>query len=422
MNESRARHLVLTLSFTAFVLSFAAWLMFGILGVEIRKEFHLTDQELGILGTVALLNGAIWRLPLGMLADLWGGKVTMFLLVAAAALASFLVPFAYDYPSLLVVVFLVGIAGNGFTIGSAWNAAWFPKDQQGFAMGFFGMGNVGASITKMIGPALIALVPAAGLFGGFVPGGWRFIPFLYGVLLSLSAVSLLFAPSPDRRPAQGRSFLKMFAPLRQVRVWRFSLYYVVAFGAYVALAFSLPTYFVDVYGIPTKEAGFLTLPFVFASSLLRPLGGWLSDRFGPRRVTIAVFVGGMFISACLFLPMNVVFFTILVTLLGVTQGIGKASSIKYVPVYYPNDVGAVVGLVGCLGALGGSFMPMMFAWLKLATGVPQSMFWVVFAVTGIAFGWLGLTILGIRRDQRRGQADVAVELRPQESMAVQAAR
>ena len=420
MNESRARMLVLWLSFVAFVLSFAAWLQFGILGVKIQQEFSLSDQQLGLLGTVALLNGAIWRLPFGMLADLWGGKLTMILLVAVSALASFLVPFAYDYPTMLAVAFLVGIAGNGFTIGSAWNAAWFPKNQQGFAMGFFGMGNVGASVTKTIGPALIAIVPAAGLLGGFVPGGWRFIPFLYGVLLTLMTVALFFAPSPDRKPAQGRPFMKMIAPLGQARVWRFSLYYVVSFGAYIALATALPKFFVDVYGMSLTEAGFLTLPFVYASSLLRPFGGWLSDLFGPRRVTVAVFALGMLFAAILFVPMNVVLFTILVTFLGVTQGIGKASTIKYVPVYYPNDVGTVVGLVGALGALGGAFMPASFAWLKVETGMPQSMFWVVFGVTGISLGLLGFAVAGIRREE--GLRKQTGELRPEHSMAVEAAR
>ena len=405
MNEPRARMVVLWLSFIAFVLSFAAWLMFGILGVKIQEEFHLTDQQLGLLGTVALLNGAIWRLPFGMLADLWGGKLTMFLLVVVSAIASFLVPFAHDYPTMLAAAFFVGNAGNGITSGSASNAAWFPKNQQGCAMGFFGMGNVGASVTKMIGPALIALVPAAGLLGGFVPGGWRFIPFLYGILLTLTAGALLFAPSPDRKPAQGRSFVTMLVPLGQARVWRFSLYYVVAFGAYIALATALPKYFVDVYGVPLKEAGFLTLPFVFASSLLRPFGGWLSDLFGPRRVTMTVFACGMLFAAMLFVPMNLVLFTVVVTLLGVTQGIGKASTIKYVPVYYPKDVGAVVGLVGALGALGGAFMPATFAWLKGATGIPQSMFWVICGVTGISLGLLAFAVAGIRRQERSQQKD-----------------
>jgi NNP family nitrate/nitrite transporter-like MFS transporter len=404
--------LVLWLSFIAFVLSFAAWLMFGILGVKIQQEFGLTDQQIGLLGTVALLNGAIWRLPLGMLADLWGGKLTMFLLVVVAAIASFLVPFAHDYPTILAVAFLVGIAGNSFTIGTAWNAAWFPKDQQGFAMGFFGMGNVGAVVTKMIGPALIAIVPAAGLLGGFVPGGWRFIPFLYGVLLTLMAGALLFAPSPDRKPAQGRSLVAMLTPLRNVRVWRFSLYYVVSFGAYIALATSLPKYFVDVYHLPLHEAGFLTMPFIFASSLLRPVGGWLSDRFGPRRVTVTVFAGGSLFAAMLFMPMSVVPFTILVTLLGLTQGIGKASTIKYVPVYYPKDVGAVVGLVGALGALGGAGMPMTFAWLKGMTGIPQSMFWVIFGVTGISLGLLGIAVAGIRRREQAAPTQEALVLQP----------
>jgi MFS transporter, NNP family, nitrate/nitrite transporter len=401
MNETRARTLVLSLSFIAFVLSFAAWLMFGVLGVKIQEEFGLTDMQLGLLVTIALLNGSIWRLPFGMLADRWGGKRTMFMLVAFSALASLLVPFAYDYPTLLIAAFLVGMAGTGFTIGSAWNAAWFPKNQQGFAMGFFGMGNVGASVTKIIGPGLIAVVPAAGYLGGFVPGGWRFVPFLYGILLIFSAISLLFAPSPDRKPAQGRSLVKMMAPLKQPRVWRFSLYYVVAFGAYIALCSTLPKFFMAVYKIDLQLASNLTLPFIFASSLLRPLGGWLSDLFGPRRVTITVFSLGSLFAALLFVPMSLPLFTILVTLLGLTQGIGKASTIKYVPVYYPNDVGAVVGLVGALGALGGAAMPVTFAWLKEATGIPQSMFWVVCGVNAISLALLGFAVAGIRREERR---------------------
>ena len=147
------------------------------------------------------------------------------------------------------------------------------------------------------------------------------------------------------------------------------------------------------------KAALLTTPFIFASSLLRPFGGWLSDRFGPRRVTYGVFIIGSLVSLLLFMPMDVTAFTICVTLLGITQGIGKASTIKYVPEYYPKDVGVVVGLVGSLAALGGFAMPPLFAYLKVWTGQPQSMFWVVFGITVISLVWLHCVVLRIRRQE-----------------------
>lgn len=415
-NESRQRLAVLWLSLVAFTLSFAAWLMFGVLGIPIQREYGLSDIELGWLSAIAILNGAIWRLPLGMLADRIGGKATFLGLLVFSSFSAFLVPFARDFTTLLCVAFLVGIAGNGFSVGSAWNAAWFPPAQQGFAMGLFGAGNVGASVTKLIGPTIIALVPASGLLGGLIPGGWRFVPFLYGILLFLAAVALLlYAPSPDRKPATGRKLAAMLEPLKQVRVWRFSLYYVVVFGTYVAMSAWLPKYFVSVYDVPLGTAALLTTPFIFASSLLRPLGGWLSDIYGPRVVTTAVFVCGALCSLLLFFPMGVAPFTVLITLLGVTQGIGKASTIKYIPVYYPKDVGTVVGLVGSLGALGGFFMPPLFAWMNQLTGQPQSMFWIIFAITAVSLGFLRLAVATIER--RSLAVAVAPELIAQEALS-----
>ena len=302
----------------------------------------------------------------------------------------------------MIFAFLVGLGGNSFSVGSAWNAAWFPKKQQGFAMGLFGAGNVGASVTKLIGPALIGFIPAAGLLDGRIPGGWRFVPFLYGVLLFLMAIALAaIAPATDKKPGAGRSLKGMLAPLKDIRVWRFSLYYTVVFGAYVAMSVSLPKYFVSVYDQPLAKAAFLTTPFIFAASLLRPFGGWLADRFGPRKVIYGVFINGALVSLLLFLPMDVTAFAICVTLLGITQGIGMAATIKYVPEYYPNDVGVVVGLVGSLAALGGFAMPPLFAYLKQWTGQPQSMFWVVCGLTVISLTWLHCVVLRIRNQEQQ---------------------
>ena len=399
--ERTNRLKVLWLSFTGFTLSFAAWLMFGVLGIPIQQEFQFNDVSLAWLSAIAILNGALWRMPFGMLADRLGGKRTFIGLLLFSSISSFLVSTSESFGQLMFFAFLVGLGGNAFSVGSAWNAAWFPPKQQGFAMGLFGAGNVGASVTKLIGPILISLVPAAGVLGGWVPGGWRFVPFLYGSLLFLMAIAVaVIAPKGDKKPGAGRSLKAMLVPLKDIRVWRFSLYYMVVFGVYVAMSATLPKYFVSVYKLPLAQAAFLTIPFIFASSLLRPFGGWLSDKFGPRKVTYGVFIFGLLMTLVLFLPMNATAFAICVTLLGVTQGIGKASTIKYVPEYYPKDVGVVVGLVGTLAALGGFVMPLLFAYLKEWTGKPQSMFWVVSGLTAISLVWLHWVVLHIRRQEQ----------------------
>src|SRR5262249_21748757 len=153
-----------------------------------------------------------------------------------------------SYDGLLVCAALFGLAGNSFTVGIAWCSAWFPNRSKGTALGIFGAGNVGASVTKFLAPTILATIPAAGFLDGAIPGGWRFVPVVYAVLLVLMAVAVWFlSPTPDRCPGRGRPLSEVLAPLKHIRVWRLSLYYVVVFGAYVALAAYLPKYYVDVY-------------------------------------------------------------------------------------------------------------------------------------------------------------------------------
>ncbi len=395
---------------------FAVWLMFGVLGLPIRDEFGLTDVQLAWITAVAVLNGAIWRLPAGILADRFGGRVVFTTILAVTAIPAFLVSQVTSYGWLLVFAFLVGFAGNSFSVGIAWVSAWWPQDRQGFALGVFGAGNIGASLTKFIGPALIVAVPAAGLLGGLVPGGWRFVPFLYTVLLLvMAALTWAFTPRHDIKPGVGRSLGSMLAPLKQLRVWRFSLYYVVVFGAYVALAAWLPMYYVDVYGLPLSQAALLTALFIFPASLLRPFGGYLSDQLGARRVMYYTFAIMLVASGILMMPygyivltrndgstseilpwtVGPVLFTILVFAMGCAMGIGKAAVYKHIPEYFPHDVGAVGGLVGSLGALGGFLFPPLFAYVTAWTTLPQSTFFVIFAVTLIATLWMHFTVVSM---------------------------
>ena len=274
---------VLTMSTLAFTLMFAVWLMFGILGKPIQQEFRLTDVELSWISAVAVLNGSLWRLPAGMLADRIGGRKVMTFLLATGAVASWAVSRASSYPMVLVLAFLVGFVGNSFSVGIAWNSAWFARHRQGFALGLFGAGNVGASGTKFIGPVLITAT-AGSTYAFGVSGGWRLVPVIYAVLLAVMAVlTWVVTPHEDRMPGASKSIAEMLVPLRRVQVWRFSLYYVVVFGAYVALSAVMPAYYIDNFGVDLAQAGLLTATFIFPASLLRPLGGWASDRWGARR-------------------------------------------------------------------------------------------------------------------------------------------
>jgi MFS transporter, NNP family, nitrate/nitrite transporter len=415
--EAQDRRRILILSTTGFTLMFAVWLMFGVLGIPIRDELGLTDVQLSWLSSVAILNGALWRLPAGIAADRFGGRRVFIAMLLVTAVPAYLISQATSYTALLFYAFLVGFAGNAFSVGIAWNSAWYPREKQGFALGVFGAGNVGASVTKFVAPAVIASVPAAGFAAGTIPGGWRFVPFCYAIALVVMAAAMwTLSPRHDRTPGQGRPLGTMLTPLRTLRVWRFSLYYVVVFGAYVGLAAWMPKYYVDVFGVPLYEAALLTALFIFPASLLRPFGGYLSDRYGARRVMYGTF-GTMLLSTgllmmpfghiVLYVPekyeesgvrevlpyeLGIVPFTIALFVVGVAMGIGKAAVFKHIPEYFPKDVGAVGGLVGTLGALGGFMLPPLFAYGTSWTGLPQTTFFVLFVLTAVAALWMHLTV------------------------------
>ena len=221
-----------------------------------------------------MLNGSLWRLPAGMLTDRVGGRVVTIAMLLLTAIPCFFITQATSYLPLLGLAFLVGFAGNLFSVGISWNAAWFPKDRQGFALGVFGAGNIGASVTKLLIvllPTIIARHRGRDLLR---PLPWR-LAALPRVLhrrarrrrrrsRSSSCPATIAAPAPASRCA------RCSRPLRHVRVWRFSLYYAAVFGAYVALAAWLPKYYVDNFDIPLAEAALLSATFIFPASLLRP--------------------------------------------------------------------------------------------------------------------------------------------------------
>jgi NNP family nitrate/nitrite transporter-like MFS transporter len=353
----------------------------------------------------AILSGALFRLNFGIWADTYGGRRVMALLLLGVAVPTYLFSQATTFGQMLICAILFGLGGNAFSVGISWNSAWFPQQTKGKALGIFGAGNVGAAGTKMLialAPGVLTVIPVAGYFGGILPGGWRFIPTLYAGLLILMAMVVFFlSPKPDLTPSHGRPLREMLRPLRHIRVWRFGLYYVVVFGAYVALSGWLPRFYIDTYGVSLSTAAMLTATFIFPASLLRPVGGYLADRVGPRAVTYVVFIVMSFILVALSIPagpyrLALWLFAFLMFMLGCAMGIGKASVFKYIPEYFPEDVGAAGGVVGALGALGGFILPPAFGMLGRWSGIPQLAFVALLGLTTWSLAWLHLTVTRAR--------------------------
>ena len=395
----------LTLSTLAFMAAFAVWTIFSIIGVKIKQDLGLTDAEFGLLAGTPILTGSLTRVALGVFADKFGGRIVNLIVMLLAAASTVALSYAHTYPQMLLAALGLGLAGGSFAAGVAYVSKFFPKGKQGAALGVYGAGNVGAAITNFGAPFVMAAM------------GWESVARIWaGALVVMALVFFLGAKDePElahRRATKQKSppIWAQFAPLRKLQVWRFSLYYFFNFGAFVALSLWLPRYLIGVYDVDLKTAGMLAAAFSLPAAGFRIFGGWLSDRIGARRVmyaALSVAVVGAFLLSypatsyvvdgidrpiqfriATSLP---VFMAILVTM-GFFMSLGMAAVFKHIPVYYPNDIGAVGGLVGMIGGLGGFILPITFGALNDITHVWTSCFMLLFALVTIALSWMHLAI------------------------------
>lgn len=289
-------HRMLLLSTLAFTMSFAAWMVNGVLVTYLTNNgiFNWTPVQTGWLLGVPVLIGSVFRLPVGMLTDKFGGKRVMIALLLLSALPMYFLSWANSYGAFLLLSFAFGISGSSFAAGVAYASLWYPKEKQGTALGIFGAGNAGAALTTLFAPRILTWLTE----GNTVLEGWRHLPKLYAALLVLMAViMLLFAE--NRTPGLVKTLGQRLRPLQELRVWRFGLYYFFVFGSFVALSQWLIPYYVNVYSLSIVSAGMMTTAFNLPAGLLRIVGGVLSDKVGARMVLYRVF--GVSLVGLLFL-------------------------------------------------------------------------------------------------------------------------
>ncbi len=496
--------IILGMNTFAFTVCFACWTMNAVLITYlIGNGIHdWTRTEMGVLMAAPVLTGSVLRLPVGLLTDKYGGRIVYFVLMLVASGFLGLNYFADSYLFFLFCALGFGLAGASFAVGIAYTSLWFPQSLQGTALGIFGAGNAGAAVTTLVAPSLLTMLTS----GGANPEAWRWLPVIYGAALALTAV--VFWMVTTTKVVEGgrtKTLARQLAPLRDIRVWRFGLYYFLVFGAFVALAQWLVPYYVQAYGLSLAMAGLFASIFSFPSGVIRAACGWITDQIGARAslywtfalctvFTFLLIFPEMFVrtpgegiiantpgvveevtdremrvvhpesgrvdvyelqvaegaplqevegqeeflplplirsemswvgspgeagdfrefqpgdeisagqllargTTTIYFQANVYIFTFLVLMLGLAMGLGKAAVYKYIPTYFPNDVGSVGGLVGVIGGLGGFICPIIFGLLLDWTGVWTTCWIFLFVLSVVCLVWMHLVVRGILKKE-----------------------
>jgi NNP family nitrate/nitrite transporter-like MFS transporter len=387
---------VLMVSTLAFTVCFMVWMMFGVIGIPIKKALDLNATEFGLLTATPVLTGSLIRVPLGIWTDRYGGRIVMTVLMALTVPAIWWMSYATAYWHFLVVGLFVGLAGGSFSVGTPYVARWFPRNQQGFAMGIYGAGNSGAAVNKFLAPALVVAL------------GWTAVPLVYAAVMAATVVLFwMFSHSnPAHLVANNVKFSDQLKACKDPKVLKYCQFYSVVFGGYVALALWMVQYYVGEFGLDIRTAALLAACFSLPGGVLRAVGGWMSDKWGAHSVTWWV----MWVSwICLFLlsypqtdltiattsgpvtfhiGVNVYVFTILMFILGIAFAFGKASVFKYISDEYPHNIGTISGIVGLAGGLGGFILPIMFGALMDITGIRSSAFMLLYGVVWVSLIWI----------------------------------
>ncbi|HAO80838.1 MAG TPA: nitrate/nitrite transporter [Verrucomicrobia subdivision 3 bacterium] len=400
----------LTISAVSLALAFAVWFMWSTIPLRLKDVgFHLSRQQLFWLTATPVLLGSFLRIPYGIIVSTFGSRrsytaVTLLLLLPCLATGFAVKNPETPYWILLACAALTGIAGANFATSMGVVNLWFPKQTQGTALGINGLGNLGVTIAQFTIPLVIGfslLGASETSAGGTTPkihlenAAFIWIPFIL-----ICSATIWFGTKDN--PAPAKTLASQLMAGKRLHTWVLSFLYFLTFGCFVAMGASLPLIIRDVFG---QAPGGAPTPLYYApwaaavATFMRPLGGWLADKFGAGLITsIAIgtmALGGFSLSGFLQPNQFIGFFTLILIICG-ASGMGNGSVFKIIPHVLPKEAGAAIGIVSCLGALGGFLPPLFLGWTFDHFGSPA------WAYTGMAlFALLCLILNGWFYQRRR---------------------
>jgi NNP family nitrate/nitrite transporter-like MFS transporter len=341
----------------AMMASFVIWSVFSPIAGQIQELFHLSTIQKSVLIATPVLLGSILRIPMGIYTDRFGGKrvfaSTMLFLVIPLLLAGWV----HSYWMLLLCALFIGMAGTTFAISLTYVSRWFPPERQGLVLGLAGLGNLGGAAASYTLPFV------------FNSYGLQWVFWSLAIMIVIVTAIFWIGTKDLPVPAKVKTFKQSMVVLKEPSTWYLSVFYFLTFGGFVAFGAYLPTFLKDLFQLSATEAGMKTAGFVVVATLIRPLGGYLADRIGSRRVLVVVFAGIIVTSLAMAVSLHqFTSFSASCLAAAALLGVGNGAVFKMVPEVSSGNTGAVTGIVGAAGGVGGFFPPIVLGIIKDLSG------------------------------------------------------
>ncbi|WP_323135135.1 NarK family nitrate/nitrite MFS transporter [Methylophaga sp. OBS4] len=393
---------------------FAAWTVLSVIGIQIRDQLGLVNTQLALLMAMPVLTGALSRLVFGVMADYLGGRRIFILLMLIPAGFLWLFSISESYVAMLLSAAGFGLLGGSFVVGAGYTTSWFKQSEQARALAIIGSATMGMAMTSF-GTAVLLQVLS-----------WQQMIQLTALTLVVVAIvfQLMAHPEPGRSELR-KQLISRLTPISEPTVWRFSFYYFLLFGGFIALVLWLPVYLIEVYRLNLVQAGAVTAIFIVVTSLMHIPAISLVSKLGARRSMYASFgvvmlsafvlsyppttylIHGVSASYQFAFSINLLIFTLLICVLGSFLSLGNVAVLKHIPDYFPNHIGLVVGTVAMIGGLGGFLLPLTFGLISDVVGVWQVSFMLLFVMAAVSLLWMHFTIRRAEQIEWRQDQEVS---------------
>ncbi|WP_342508214.1 MFS transporter [Sporosarcina sp. FSL K6-2383] len=338
------------------VVGFMVWVLISSLLPFITEDIAIPAEKLAIVTAVPVVLGSILRIPLGYYANVFGARVIFLVSFILLLFPVFYISEASSFSDLIIGGTLLGIGGAVFSVGVTSLPKYYPKEKHGLVNGIYGMGNVGTAISTFAAPVIATQV------------GWSMtVKFYLIILLVFAALNFIFG---DRKEVKVKTPIveQIKGVYKNEKLWFFSLFYFITFGSFVAFTIFLPNFLVTFFELDKVDAGMRTAGFIVVATFLRPVGGWLADKFQPLFLLMGVFSVLTFASFLLAFSPSILLYTIASMLIATSAGIGNGVIFKLVPFYFNKQAGIANGVVSMMGGLGGFFPPLLLSAIFTLTG------------------------------------------------------
>lgn len=338
------------------IVGFAVWVIISSLVSFMGEDIQIPADKVAIITAIPVVLGSVLRIPLGYYANIFGARLVFLISFILLLFPVFYISEANSYVDLIIGGLFLGIGGAVFSVGVTSLPKYYPKERHGLVNGVYGLGNLGTAVTSFSAPVIATQI------------GWSATVKLYLILLLVFAALNLFFGDRKEPKVKTAMMEQIKGVYKNEKLWLFSLLYFITFGSFVAFTVYLPNFLVTNFELTKVDAGMRTAGFIALATFMRPVGGWLADRFNALMLLIVIFSGFTLAAIVLAFSPTFTLYTIGCLVIAIVAGAGNGVIFKLVPQYFNKQAGIVNGIVSMMGGLGGFFPPLLLSYIHSVTG------------------------------------------------------